>query len=102
MNKPNPTAKNANRAYVRLHSYVIKQHLWDDFAETYRVILESTDTQNASLYGVMVLDRIGRPAALGPDIPNQITYSTHKTPAMAVWTESFNDGKCSWRNVSCR
>lgn len=103
MNKPNLTRRNPNRAYVRLHSYVIKQHhLWDDFASAYCVILNSSGSEEATQYGVQVLDRIGRPAALGNKIPNQITFSSRKAPAMAVWTESFNDGKFSWRNVSCR
>lgn len=103
MSKPNLTSKNPNRAYVRLYGYVIKQHqLWDDFTNAYCVVLDSCGSDEAEQYGVKVLDRIGRPAALGDKIPNQITFSYRKAPVMSVWTEFFNDGKLSWRNVSCR
>ncbi|CAM4234757.1 hypothetical protein COAQ111491_11715 [Comamonas aquatilis] len=102
MNKPNLTTNNANRAYVRLHTYVTKLQAWEDFAKAYCVVLDSKDSEGASQCVVQVLDKVGQPAALGPKIPNQITFSSRKAPAMAIWTECFNDGKFSWRNVSCR
>jgi hypothetical protein len=102
MRKVNPAAKNANRAYVRLHTYVTKQFDWDLFTKDYRVVLHTDEDGGVTLYIVKVFDKDGQPAALGPKIPNQITFSYRQAPIMSVWTEFFNDGKFSWRNVSCR
>ncbi|MEX8194432.1 hypothetical protein [Comamonas guangdongensis] len=102
MRKINPTAKSANRAYVRLHTYVAKQLDWEVFTKTYRVVLESDFSEEVSLCVVQVFDELGKLASLGPSIPNQIMLSRRKVPAMTVWTECFNDGKSSWRSVSCR
>lgn len=102
MRKVNPAAKNANRAFVRLHTYVSKQFDWDSFTKSYRVVLNTDEDGGVTLFIVKVFDQNGQPAALGPKIPNQITFSHRQAPIMSVWTEFFNDGKFSWRNVSCR
>lgn len=101
MKKTNPTAKNANRAFVRLHTYVTKQQAWEDFASRYRILLESFDSDDSNQHVVQVLDKVGMPAELDSTITHKIIFSTRKTPAMTVWTECFRDGKSSWRNVSC-
>lgn len=75
MRKVNPAAKNANRAFVRLHTYVTKQFDWDLFTKDYRVVLHTDEDGGVTLYIVKVFDKDGQPAALGPKIPNQITFS---------------------------
>jgi len=94
--------KSSNRAYVRLHGYVARQQDWDAFTKTYHVVLESDAGEDVNLCAVQVFDEQGQPASLGPDIPNKIMLSSRKPPAMTVWTEFFNDGKSSWRSISCR
>ena len=102
MRSINPAAKNANRAFVRLHTYVAKVQDWNLFTQSYRVVLNTNGSEDVTLFIVQVFDKNGQPAALGPNIPNQITFSYRKAPTMSVWTEFFNDGKFNWRNVSCR
>ena len=99
MGKTNPTVNHANRAFVRLHTYVTKNQGWGRFNESYQVVPSSNGSEDAILFIVQVFDTLGQPAALGAKIPNQITVSCRKDPAMSVWTEFFNDGKLSWRNV---
>ena len=97
-----PSIKSTNRAYVRLHTYVTKRQDWEEFVQTYRVVLDSNGSEELSNCFVKVYTKMGELAALGPNIPNQITFSLRKEPPMSIWTEFFNDGKFNWRNVSCR
>ena len=51
MRKVNPAAKNANRAFVRLHTYVSKQFDWDSFTKNYRVVLNTAEDGGVTLGG---------------------------------------------------
>ena len=81
MKKVNPAAKHANRAYVRMHTYVTKHFDWDLFTKDYRVVLNTDEDGGVTLYIVKVFDKNGQLAALGPKIPNQITFSYRQAPS---------------------
>jgi hypothetical protein len=81
MRKVNPAAKNANRAFVRLHTYVTKQFDWDLFTKDYRVVLHTDEDGGVTLYIVKVFDKDGQPAALGPKIPTRLRSLTVRLPS---------------------
>lgn len=95
-----PTIKGTNRAYVRLYDCVIKHQRWEDFISKYQVQIKSHGQERHGDCAIQVIGSDGLPARLGPNIPNQISYSNFIHPARETWIEYFSDEHTNWKVVT--
>lgn len=85
-----PTIKEFGRAYVRLFSYFETPEASLIFLSGHTIVQESQGPRRSGDCLVRVLDGArGKPALLGPDVPNVIQYVTNHAQGRAFWVEYF-------------